>query len=48
VYQVQDEDLPAYGVYVCDPDDETKLCIRALKAGDLVDPHATLPPPDEQ
>jgi hypothetical protein len=46
VYQVQDEDLPAYGVYVCDPDDGTKLCIRALKSGELVDPHASLPPPD--
>ncbi len=45
VYQVQDEDLPAYGVYVCDPDNNsTKLCIRALKSGELVDPHATPPP----
>ena len=48
VYQVQEEDLPAYGVYVCDPDDETNLCMRALKSGDLVDPHATVPPPDAQ
>jgi hypothetical protein len=49
VYQVQDEDLPAYGVYVCDPDNNgTSLCIRALKSGELVDPHATPPPPDDQ
>jgi hypothetical protein len=35
-YQVQSEDLPAYQIYQCS-EDWTKLCIRALAAGELND-----------
>jgi hypothetical protein len=33
-YEVQDEDLPLKEIYQCDANDWTKLCIRALKAGE--------------
>jgi hypothetical protein len=35
-YQVQPDDLPAYQIYQCS-EDWTKLCIRALAAGELND-----------
>jgi hypothetical protein len=38
-YEVQEEDLPAYAIYPCELAG-TALCVRKLKEGDLVDPHA--------
>jgi hypothetical protein len=38
-YELQTEDLPAFGVYPCEAG-STELCIRALNEGDMVDPRA--------
>lgn len=37
IYQVQQQDLPAYGISPCDPGSAT-LCVRPLKEGEAIDP----------
>jgi len=40
IYEVQQQDLPAWGIFPCDPGGVT-LCIRSLVAGDMIDPRVT-------
>ena len=40
IYQVQAEDLPAYGIFPCDPGG-VSLCIRPLKEGEMIDPRVS-------
>jgi hypothetical protein len=44
IYEIQAEDLPAYGIFPCDPG-ATALCIRPLKEGETVDPRVS---PDDR
>jgi hypothetical protein len=37
IYEVEQDDLPAFAIYPCDPGGAT-LCIRPLAAGDMIDP----------
>jgi hypothetical protein len=44
IYEVQADDLPAYGIFPCDPGGAA-LCIRPLKEGETVDPRVS---PDDR